>query len=109
MNGLGTKLEQMKMDQRNNETLNKVLQFVSDGVLVLLAFLCVNKGFLMIRNPLMMSLNQRSQALEDIHRSHPGVTKCQTHARTSLRWPGMSRAIETMVSQFQICHKEPNT
>jgi len=63
----------------------------------------MNKGFLTLGNRLVILLAQREQVLQDIHRGHLGITKCQARARDSVWWPSMSKAIEVMISNCAEC------
>lgn len=122
LNGLDSRLEAMKLDQRNDEALSKVIEYVKNGWPSYLsstdtllqpyfnqrALLTINKGFLMLGTRLVIPLAQRMQVLQDLHRGHLGITKCQTRARSSVWWPAMSSAIETMVRQCRVCQVESN-
>ena len=122
INGLDSRLEQIKVEQNNDEVLQKVIEFVRNGwptyissIDTLLkpyfdrkALLTINKGFLTLGSRLVIPLSERIRVLEDLHRGHLGVTKCQTRARNCVWWPTMSKAIEIMVSQCQVCRVESN-
>jgi len=43
--------------------------------------------------------------LRIIHSSHLGIEKCKQRARDTLFWPAMSKQIEDMVSNCQICNQ----
>ncbi|KAJ8030205.1 hypothetical protein HOLleu_26545 [Holothuria leucospilota] len=47
----------------------------------------------------------RRDILSKIHQGHLGITKCRSRARSSVWWPGMSKMIEEMVKDCEICRK----
>lgn len=62
----------------------------------------------MLGTRLIIPLAQRMQLLQNLHRSHLGITKCQTQARNCVWWPAMSNLIETRVKQSRVCQVEFN-
>ena len=122
LNGLDSRLEEMKAAQRDDEGLQKVVSLVKDGWPHYLSsvdsalrpyydrkeLLTVNKGFLMLGSRIVVPLSERYRVLQDIHQGHLGITKCQSRARNSVWWPSMAKAIEDMVSQCQVCKTEAN-
>jgi len=68
---------------------------VADGV--------VYKGMRIVIPPSM-----RPDMLSRIHASHLGMTKCKQRAREAMFWPGMSQAIELLVSDCPACNTYQN-
>lgn len=121
-NGSDSRLEKLRADQRQDETLSRVIRFTesewpdylsSEDTLLKpyserKSLLTMNKGFLMLGTRLVIPLTQREQVLNDLHRGHLGITKCQSRARCSLWWPGMSKSIEQMVKDCAECRMHTN-
>jgi len=47
----------------------------------------------------------RSEMLQKIHIGHMGMEKCKLRAKDVLFWPGMNKAIESMVAKCGICQE----
>ena len=47
----------------------------------------------------------RSQALENLHKGHLGISSCLRRARECMFWPGMSKDIISMVENCIVCQK----
>ena len=48
----------------------------------------------------------RDEMLGKIHTGHIGIEKCKLRAKDILFWPGMSKAIESMVAKCSICQEK---
>ena len=48
----------------------------------------------------------RLDILNKIHTGHLGITKCRERARTLVWWPGMSKQVEDLVKNCQVCIKQ---
>ena len=122
LNGTDTRLEQFQTEQKQDAVLSKVMEYVEQGWPTYLSsvdtliqpyferkgLLTINKGYLMLGTKLIVPLSQQLKVLEDIHRGHLGITKCQARARGSLWWPGMNKSIEDMVKKCRECKEEAN-
>ena len=55
----------------------------------------------------------QKETLKKIHEGHQGIERCRMRVRASVWWPGISKRMEQMVLQCQVCakaaqvHKEP--
>ena len=47
----------------------------------------------------------RSKVLQVLHRSHMGVTKTQDRARSTFFWVGISKEIENVIGNCEVCQK----
>jgi len=65
-------------------------------------------GFLYVGERLLIPDGLRRHMLDLIHRGHLGQQKCLERARQSVYWPGLSRDVESHVSQCTICRKFAN-
>ena len=45
----------------------------------------------------------RDQVLQDLHKSHLGITRTKSLARSILWWPGLDQAIVDMVKCCSVC------
>ena len=45
----------------------------------------------------------QAEILIAIHSRHQGITKCKAHAKRSVWWPGLSKAVEAMVKNCSTC------
>jgi len=54
--------------------------------------------------------SMRAEMLTKIHTCHLGIVKCKERARDILFWPRMTKDIEQVVSQCEICaeHRASN-
>jgi len=48
----------------------------------------------------------RQSVLEEIHRGHLGIIKCQRRAREAIWWPGMATELEMLVKKCPVCIEE---
>lgn len=120
--GSDVRLERVRIEQKEDEILSRVIKYIenewpsylsSEDTLMKPYYdrkglLTMNKGFLMLGNRLVMPLSQRDQVLQDLHRGHLGISKCQSRARNSVWWPSMSKAIEAMVASCRECKLHAN-
>ena len=67
------------------------------------AHLAVINDLLLYDNRIVVPSSMRLDILNCIHQGHLGVSKCRVRARTSVWWPGMSKAIEEMVGKCVTC------
>ena len=65
--------------------------------------LSIVDGVIMKGQHVIIPASLRCQTLETLHSSHMGVTKTIEHARTSLFWPNMQKAIITHLSSCRPC------
>ena len=67
------------------------------------AHLAVVNDILLYDDRIVIPSSMRLDILGCIHQGHLGVSKCRVRARTSVWWPGMSKAIEELVSKCVTC------
>ena len=48
---------------------------------------------------------QREQILQQIHKGHLGLNKCQMHAKETVYWPGLNDQLEQLILNCQLCLK----
>ena len=60
---------------------------------------------LFLGEKLIIPQEMRQDVLNCIHESHLGMEKCKSRARAVVYWPGMSAAIERMISKCSVCLK----
>ena len=70
--------------------------------------LCYHRGFLMKGNRLVIPTSLQRDILERIHKGHQSIVKCRERAKTSVRWPGMSKDIELFIGKLiSVLNSEP--
>ena len=120
LNASDTRLETLRIDQSNDETLSQVMKFVQDGWPAYLStedsllkpyferrsLLTVSRGLLLLGDRLVIPLCQRCEVLCKLHEGHLGVSKCRDRARHAVWWPFMNKAIEEMIGSCVNCAKE---
>lgn len=120
LNASDTRLEILRTDQKNDETLSKVRHHVEHGWPHYLSstdtllkpyferrnLLTLNKDILMSGNKIVIPLCQRNKFLQKVHQGHLGISKCQDRARQAVWWPSMKKSVEEMVRCCQVCAKE---
>ena len=120
--GTDSRLQSLRKDQQSDDILTKVINFVTAGWPSYLSsedaalkpyferreLLTMNKEFLMLGNCLVIPASQREKVLQDLHRGHLGISKCQGRARSCVWWPSMPKDIERMVSQCRECASHAN-
>lgn len=63
------------------------------------------EGLLFLGQRLIIPQDMRQAVLNCIHESHLGIEKCKSRARAVVYWPGMSTAIERLVTKCPVCLK----
>ncbi|XP_062619975.1 uncharacterized protein K02A2.6-like [Saccostrea cucullata] len=63
---------------------------------------CVD-GLLFKSHKLIIPQSMKTEMLNLIHSSHLGIVKCKSRSKDVMYWPGMSKDIEKIVSQFEVC------
>ena len=48
---------------------------------------------------------KREQILQQIHKGHLGLNKCQMHAKETVYWPGLNDQLEQLILNCQLCLK----
>ena len=77
------------------------------------AELSVYNDLLMRGSRIVIPPTLRQDMLERLHEGHQGITKCRLRAKQSMWWPGLSKQLETLVSNCPVCcrsrvqHAEP--
>ena len=112
------KLAQMKSATAQDEDLQMLSKIVKDGCPFHRGQLPVSgahywnlhgekheaEGLLFLGERLVPQ-EMRQDVLNCIHESHLGIEKCKSQARAVVYWPGMSTAIERMVTKCSVCLK----
>ena len=47
----------------------------------------------------------RLEVLDKIHEAHMGINKCRERAKQAVWWPGLSKQIQDMVENCEVCLK----
>ena len=73
--------------------------------------LSFEKGLIFRGQKIVIPKSLRAEMLNQIHTGHLGVTKTLVHAKDSIFWPGMTKAITDYVLSCEIClrHRDSNT
>ena len=69
------------------------------------AELTVEQGLLLKGCRLVIPATLRLDILDRIHAGHQGITRCRSRAQQSVWWPGLSKQIEELVKNCNICEK----
>ena len=48
----------------------------------------------------------QQEILQKLHQSHQGIQRCHLCAKTSVRWPGISKQISDAIERCSICVRE---
>ena len=62
-------------------------------------------GVVMKGERLVIPTGFRAEMLKQIHMGYMGIVKCSQHAKELMFWPGMYKAIESMVNQCDTCQE----
>ena len=62
-------------------------------------------GLIMKGERLVIPTDLRTEMLKRIHTGHMGIVKCSQRAKELMFWPGMYKAIESMVNQCDTCQE----
>lgn len=66
--------------------------------------LSINKGLIMFGPRVLVSTDQRKEALEALYcNGHQGIIKCQERVNSSIWWPGITRDIKQKIEQCRTC------
>ena len=65
--------------------------------------LSVHAGCVMLGNRVVIPLAGRKHIIEQLHQSHPGITRMKGLARSFVWWPGMDSELESKVKSCQSC------
>ena len=65
--------------------------------------LSVVQGVLLKSSRIVTPSFLRLEVLDKLHEGHQGITKCRERAKSSVWWPGLSRQIQDMVENCNIC------
>ena len=58
---------------------------------------------LLMRNSRIIATKLRKEVLAQIHAGHQGLNKCRERAGQSVWWPGLSKEIQNLVENSQMC------
>ena len=79
------------------------------------AQLSLHNDLLLFRNRIVVPEKLRHHTMEKIHQGHLGITRCCLRAKSSVWWPGITKAMDSYVKQCPHCEqyvpqaKEPLT
>lgn len=79
---------------------------VSEGAKPFFSFkdeLSENKGLVLKNTCVIIPQCSRSEMVKKVHYTHQGMEKCKALARKSIFWPGMSKQIEDVINNCDIC------
>ena len=62
-------------------------------------------GILQKTKRVIMPSAKKLQVLDKIHEGHQGIVKCRKRVKTSVWWPGLSREVQDMVENCNVCAK----
>ena len=62
-------------------------------------------GILLKSTRVVVPSAMKLQVLDKIHEGHQGIVKCRERAKTSVWWPGLSREVQDMVENCNVCAK----
>ena len=65
--------------------------------------LTVEDGLVLHGEALIIPPSERERVLQQLHQFHQGTTKAQLFARGCVFWPGINKAIEEAVWQYETC------
>ena len=68
--------------------------------------LSVQQGLLLKGTRLVIPTTMRLDILDKLHEGHLGITKCRERAKRSVWWPGLSKQLEDMILNCNVCIKE---
>lgn len=114
------RLVEIKTKQQEDQVCRQVMQYCLDGwpadknkvdpdvrpYYQVRDDLSVQEGLIMFGTRLVIPAVLRKDILCKIHDGHQGIVKCRALARSSVWWPGLSQAIQTMVDSCGTCIKE---
>ena len=67
--------------------------------------LTLHGDLLLYGTRIIVPASMQRETLEKIHQGHQGIQRCRLRARTSVWWPGVSKAIDKLVQQCLHCTK----
>ena len=114
------RLEEIKTKQKSDYVCGKLIEYVHNGwpspntceIAKLYgpfkAQITINKGLLMRNDRLIIPSDMRPDILTRLHQAHQGISKCRLRAKESVWWIGISRDIEAMIKNCDICAKMQN-
>ena len=62
-------------------------------------------GILLRSTRVTMPSAKKLQVLDKIHEGHQGIVKCRKRVKKSVWWPGLSREVQDMVENCNVCAK----
>ena len=68
--------------------------------------LSVQQGLLLKRTGLVIPTTMCLDILDNLHEGHLGLTKCRERAKRSLGWPRLSKQLEDMIPNCNVCITE---
>ena len=111
-------LQDIKSAQSTDHTCQRILEYLQAGwpikhqvpadvkhYLPISTELSLQEGLLMRDSRIVIPKSLREGILQKIHSGHQGITKCQTRAKQSVWWPGISKGIEALVENCPTCCK----
>ena len=68
--------------------------------------LSVQQGLLLKGTRLVIPTTLHLDILDKLHEGHLGITKCRERAKRSVWWPELSKQLEDMIQNCNVCIKE---
>ena len=65
--------------------------------------LCIEQGCVLWGTCVIVPKSLQSTVLQELHETHPGVSRMKAIARSYVWWPNLDKAIEQMVSSCELC------
>lgn len=108
-------VDKLRLETRNDETLNKVIQHVQNGWprktndLALKPYhqcryqLSFDNGCVMRGHKLVIPQSLQRQVMNELHNSHFGVVKTKAEARARFWFPGIDARIEQLIGACAVC------
>jgi hypothetical protein len=114
------RLEEIKSKQKSDYVGSKLIEYTYNGwpntesceiaklYKPFRSEITVNKGLLMRNDRLIIPTDMRLDILSKLHEAHQGISKCRAWANKSVWWIGISRDIQQMIQNCDICAKLQN-
>ena len=65
--------------------------------------MCIEQGCVLWGTRVIVPKSLQSTVLQELHETHPGVSRMKAIARSYVWWPNLDKAIEQMVSSCELC------
>ena len=92
----------VKMDGQKNSMLKEP----SNHIISFLENISVQQGLLLKGTRLGIPTSVHLNILDKLDEGHLGITKCRERAKRSVWWPGLSKQLEDLIQNCNVCIKE---